>query len=123
MSVCGIGATTGTVITPFNTVYGNCGSASITMGDSSTNGYAQITWHIHSTQGWILGYGVDVVYSGTAHAGTVGFSGYPLDVIDAGDYTNVHTGVGWADAYLSGTVETVLADCGIGYPDVSHYVG
>lgn len=81
-----------------------------------------IVWSLHSTTGWILWYGVTVTYSGSTNAGSLGFSGVPIS-IDEGDYTNPHTGVGWASTYLSGSVETVLGDCYVGYPSSSAYIG
>ncbi|GAA4343516.1 hypothetical protein [Microbacterium rhizosphaerae] len=116
LNICGVlsKGKSNTSVTPYNTVYDTCGSASISMS-SSGYGNAHIWWHLHSTTGWILQYNLTVHYQGTAAAGNVGFSGVPVN-IDAGDYTNPHTGSGYASAFLSGTAETVLYDCYIENP-------
>ena len=121
LNVCGILSTTnGGVSTFASPVYNNCGSASIDIS-SSGSGNAMIVWSIHSTQGWILWYGVTVTYSGSARAGSVGFSGVPVN-INAGDYTSPYVGSGWASASLSGSVETVLWTCSIAYPSDMAYI-
>jgi hypothetical protein len=123
VNICGVlgGTDKGTVASPDNTVYNNCGSASISMSDAG-HGDAMIVWSVHSTQGWIIWYSTTVTYSGASRSGSVGFTGVPMN-INAGDYTTPYTGEGWASAYLSGTVETVLADCYVAYPETSHFVG
>jgi hypothetical protein len=120
LNVCGILSDSADGASARGTVYNTCGSASIDMS-SAGSGNAMIVWSIHSTQGWILWYGIDVYYSGQTNSGVVGFSGIPVN-IDAGDYTTPHTGHGWASTYLAGTVETVLWTCYVAYPDDTAFI-
>ncbi len=98
------------------TATGPCGISTIEMYGTGF-GNAMMIWGIQSSTGWVISYSVSITYEGTAAAGVVPFSGIPLD-INTGDYTNQYTGYGDASAFLSGTVQTLFADCDILNPSV-----
>ncbi|MBT2497593.1 hypothetical protein J7E25_00615 [Agromyces sp. ISL-38] len=123
LDVCGVlsqgGSKPGTV-TPYNTVYGNCGSASVSIS-AYGSGKAYIWWEIESSTGPIITYNTTLYYAGAAGSFSRPYSGWwPGNSAD--DVAIPYLGSGWATTQLAGSVETLLASCVIGNPSSSAYL-
>ncbi|MCD1569911.1 hypothetical protein [Agromyces mediolanus] len=123
LDVCGVLSQDETepgTITPYNTVYGDCGSASVSIS-SYGSGKAYIWWEIESSTGPIITYNTTLYYNGSNGSNSRGYSGWwPGNSAD--DAAIPYLGAGWANAQLAGNVETLLASCVIGNPSSSAYI-
>lgn len=117
----GLKAGNGSVTPNANPVVGDCGTASIN-GWTLGSGRAYFEWKVVSSTGAIWWYSTSIVYSGASGGGTLSFSGAWPGISAAGGAPGT-PGSGWASAYLGGSVTTDWADCTIGYPSMSLFVG
>ncbi|WP_345187990.1 hypothetical protein [Microbacterium panaciterrae] len=126
VNICGVldhgsKAGNGSVTPNANPVVGDCGTASIS-GWTLGSGRAYFQFRLVSSTGAIWYYSTSIVYSGSAGGGSLTFSGW-WPGIEATGGGPANTGSGWADAYVAGSVTTDWAECTIGYPSMSLFVG